>query len=75
MVAQCMGFLLAGFETVQLTLSCMAWDLAQNQKSQEKLIQEVLSVLKESGQLDYDTVQKMPYLECAIKGKHHYNSK
>ena len=66
MIAQCVGFLSAGFETVELTLSCIAWDLAMNTEVQEKLIDDIT---KTAGELNYDTVQEIPFLDCVIKGK------
>ena len=69
MVAQCVGFLLAGFETVQNTLSCISWDLATNPEAQDKLIEEVQECFAKAGGLDYSSVQEIPYLDCVIKGK------
>ena len=68
MVAQCVLFLLAGFDTVQTTLTWASMELVKNPDIQEKLIQDILQAVEKHGQVDYNSVQDMTYLDAVIKG-------
>ena len=69
MVAQCIVFLLAGFDTVQTTLTWAIMELVKNPHVQERLIDDILEGVKKHGQVDYDSVQDMTYLDAVVKGK------
>lgn len=67
-VAQCLLFLVAGYETVATTLSFAAYELMANPQVQEKLFEEISQVSSEigDGQLTYDVLQKMTYLDMVV---------
>lgn len=62
--------LFVGFETSSST-SCFAlYALSLNQNIQEKLRNEVISVLaKHNGEITYDGMQEMKYLQMVIDGE------
>uniref|UniRef100_T1J9R2 Cytochrome P450 n=1 Tax=Strigamia maritima TaxID=126957 RepID=T1J9R2_STRMM len=63
-VAQTILFILAGHESTANTLNFLAYELAQNQDVQEKLIKEVDEVMTHSkGKLLYEGVASMQYLD------------
>lgn len=64
-VAQSILFLIAGYETTSATLSFLAHSLALNTDIQEKLYNEVISILGEES-ANYDNVQKLPYLDMCM---------
>uniref|UniRef100_A0A1B0D3B3 Cytochrome P450 n=1 Tax=Phlebotomus papatasi TaxID=29031 RepID=A0A1B0D3B3_PHLPP len=63
--AQCFIFFFAGFDTVSTALSFLSYELAVNMEVQERLFQEVLETSRELGDktLNYDTIQKMKYMD------------
>lgn len=69
-VAQCMIFFFAGFETLSRAVSFMCHELACNPNIQEKLFAEVdqiASELESNGEkLTYETLQKMKYMEMVV---------
>jgi cytochrome P450 len=56
-------FFVAGFDTTASLLSFLFYTLAIEPDIQQKLYEEVLSY---SGNFDYDSIAKMPYLEGCI---------
>lgn len=68
LVAQCFLFFLAGFDTSSTLLSFVAYELSVNPDIQQKLYEEVLATHKslDSNKLNYDTVQKMKYMDMVI---------
>ncbi|XP_070565769.1 cytochrome P450 3A9-like [Ptychodera flava] len=66
MKAQIMVFLLAAFDTTTNTLAYCCYLLARHPEIQERLIQEVDDALKGETNLDYNSVQKLPYMEMVI---------
>nr|AVL92861.1 CYP450 [Locusta migratoria] len=67
LTAQCAVFLLAGFETSSTTMSFALHELAYHQDIQKRLQQEIdQSLQKSGGQLTYDTVMNMPYLDKVV---------
>ncbi|XP_047000616.1 probable cytochrome P450 6a14 [Schistocerca americana] len=67
LTAQCAVFLLAGFETSSTTMSLALHELAFHQDIQKKLQQEIDEALQKSGgQLTYDNVMNMPYLDKVV---------
>ncbi|GIY17062.1 cytochrome P450 3A13 [Caerostris extrusa] len=67
LVAQCVIFFLAGYDTTASTLSFASYQLALNQSVQDKLREEVDQVIQENnGQLTYEAVQSMKYLDNVI---------
>lgn len=68
--AQVFVFFVAGFETSSSTLSLCLFELARNQDIQNRVKNEIDKVLEmHSGNLTYDCVNDMKYLECCIDGK------
>ncbi|CAG9839043.1 unnamed protein product [Diabrotica balteata] len=67
LVAQCFVFFTAGFETSATTLSFAMLELALNPDIQEKLREEIITVLEDhDGELSYEAVMKMEYAEKVI---------
>ena len=66
MQAQCMAFLLAGYETTSTALSFTAYELALHPDIQQKLQQEIDEHLPEEQLPDYLSVQKMPYMDMVF---------
>ncbi|XP_054713411.1 cytochrome P450 3A8-like isoform X1 [Uloborus diversus] len=67
LIAQCIIFFLAGYDTTASTLSFASYLLALNPDVQEKLIAELDGALKASnGELTYDSLQEMKYLDNVI---------
>ncbi|XP_047117123.1 probable cytochrome P450 6a14 [Schistocerca piceifrons] len=67
LAAQCVVFFLAGFETSSTTMSFALHELALNPDIQKKLQQEVdETIQKSNGQLTYDDVMNMPYLDKVV---------
>lgn len=69
-VAQVILFFVAGFDTSSVTLSFTLFTLASHQDIQGKLRQEIKNVLKKyNGEITYDALQEMKYMEQVINGK------
>ncbi|CAE1295567.1 Cytochrome P450 3A12,Cytochrome P450 3A4,Cytochrome P450 3A40,Cytochrome P450 3A11,Cytochrome P450 3A27,Lithocholate 6-beta-hydroxylase,Cytochrome P450 3A7,Cytochrome P450 3A19,Cytochrome P450 3A21,Cytochrome P450 3A13,Thromboxane-A synthase [Acanthosepion pharaonis] len=64
-IAQCMLFFVAGFETTAGTLSYFAYSMAMNPDVQEKLYQEIKEKLGQEFP-NYDNVQNLSYLEMCM---------
>lgn len=68
--AQAYIFFLAGFETSSTTLSFCLFEIAKNPEIQAKVHEEIDRVLeKHGGQMTYDAVSEMKYLESCIDGE------
>lgn len=68
--AQALLFFVAGFDTSSITLSSFLYEMAVNQDIQDKLRNEITSVLgKYDGKITYDAVYEMPYLNKVLEGK------
>ncbi|GBP17682.1 hypothetical protein EVAR_8671_1 [Eumeta japonica] len=64
LIAQCFIFFAAGFETSATTASFLLYELAKDQKSQERARQEIRDWLhKRDGRLVYECVTELPFLE------------
>lgn len=67
--AQAFVFFAAGFETSSSAMSNALYELALNQKVQDKLREEITSTLaKHGGELKYEHVKDMEYLDKVFKG-------
>ncbi|XP_031553362.1 cytochrome P450 3A24-like isoform X2 [Actinia tenebrosa] len=65
-IAQCFTFILAGYETTSNALAYTSYLLALNPDKQEKLFEEIDSVYDGKGEVTYDLVQNMEYLDMVI---------
>ncbi|KAH9416694.1 hypothetical protein DERP_012162 [Dermatophagoides pteronyssinus] len=72
-VAQCFVFFLAGYETTASTLTFCLFELVSNPAIQDKLYEEVRSVLDKGEALDYNNVMRLPYIDAVISEtlRHH----
>lgn len=68
LAAQAFVFFVAGFETSSTTMGFCLYELALNPNIQELLRTEILGVLKE-GELTYDSLNQMPFLEKVLMGE------
>nr|CAD7419135.1 unnamed protein product [Timema cristinae] len=70
LLAQCLIFFTAGFETSSWTMSFCLHELAVNPDIQQKLREEIDKVLEDhGGELTYDAVQSMTYLGMVVDGQ------
>lgn len=74
LLAQCLLFFSAGFETVSTCLSFTSHELLMNPRVQQTLYDEILEVEQrlEGKPLDYDSLMGMKYLDCVVSS--HYAS-
>lgn len=62
-------FFLAGFETSSTTISFCMYELAKNPEIQQRVHNEIDKILeKHNGQITYESVSEMKYLEYCIDG-------
>lgn len=71
LAAQCFIFFIAGYETSSSTMTFALFELCQHQDIQDKVREEILQTLRKyNGELTYDAVQEMTYMQQVIKGKY-----
>ncbi|KAG6460625.1 cytochrome P450 6B4 [Manduca sexta] len=67
LVAHCVAFFGAGYETSATTSSFTLYELAKHPEIQEKVLQEVDAYFqKNNNQLNYNLVSELPYLDACI---------
>ncbi|KAJ2942965.1 hypothetical protein O0L34_g15155 [Tuta absoluta] len=67
LVAQCVLYFAAGYETSATASSFTLFHLAKNQKIQDRAFKEVDEYLrKKDGLVEYDCVSELPYLEACV---------
>lgn len=67
--AQCFVFFVAGFETSSTTMTFALYELARHKDIQTNVRKEIETVLaKYDGQITYEAIQSMKYLDQVIKG-------
>uniref|UniRef100_A0A1B0D380 Cytochrome P450 n=1 Tax=Phlebotomus papatasi TaxID=29031 RepID=A0A1B0D380_PHLPP len=66
MVAHAITFFLDGFETSSIVLSFTLYELAKNKDVQDKLRSEIRETIKKHGEITFDVVHEMPYLEQVV---------
>ena len=64
-IAQCLGFLLAGHHTTSATLAMACYNLAIHPEVQDKIQKEIDTVCLENA-ADYQSLHKMVYLDAVI---------
>lgn len=68
-IAQTLGFLFAGFDSVASLMCFMAYELAVNPDVQSRLREEIDQVFEETkGNITYEEVLKMKYLDNVVSG-------
>ncbi|XP_014788122.1 cytochrome P450 3A8 [Octopus bimaculoides] len=65
LIAQSVLFLLAGHETTATTLAFLSYSLALHPEIQDRLHQEIVSVLGED-MPDYNNIQRLPFLDMCL---------
>lgn len=65
-IAQAFIFLIAGYETTATILSWAAYELALNPEPQEKLYNEIMAAIDTDGEIDYELLSSLPYLDSVI---------
>lgn len=64
-----MAFFFGGFDTMATALAFASYELALHPDIQDKLHEEIDSVLGKEDEITYDAViNQMPYLDMVIKG-------
>lgn len=65
-----MGFFIAGYESSTAAISSTLYELALNHSIQNRLREEIRNLLtKNNGELTFEDVMTMPYLDAVYKGK------
>ncbi|NWI07563.1 CP3AD protein, partial [Tichodroma muraria] len=65
-LAQAFIFIFAGYEPTSSSLGYLAYELAMHPDVQEKVIQEIDTVLSNKAPLTYDAVMKLEYLDMTV---------
>ncbi|NWW77824.1 CP3A9 protein, partial [Climacteris rufus] len=65
-LAQAFIFILAGYEPTSNTLSFLAYELAVHPDVQQKLVEEIDTVLPNKAPLTYDAIMKLEYLDMTV---------
>ncbi|KAH9528103.1 Thromboxane-A synthase [Dermatophagoides farinae] len=65
-IAQSMVFLLAGYETTASTLTFCMYELAKHPNIQNKLYDEIKTIIDRGETLDFNNIMKLPYLDAVI---------
>lgn len=63
---QTLLFFLAGYDTTNIALSLAAYSLATHPEVQERLFQEIQEKAPNRDSVNYDTVNKMEYLDMVL---------
>uniref|UniRef100_A0A1B0DE53 Cytochrome P450 n=1 Tax=Phlebotomus papatasi TaxID=29031 RepID=A0A1B0DE53_PHLPP len=63
MLAHALTFILDGFETSALVIDSILYELSRNSRVQKKLRQVIEDVRKSEGNLSFDTISDLPYLD------------
>lgn len=71
MAGQAFIFFAGGFESTSTTMSFCMYELAKNQTVQQTVYEEIVAVLENhNGNLTYDSVMDMKYLEQCVNGEY-----
>lgn len=70
LAAQAFIFFIGGYETTSVLLTYTLYELVLNEEIQNKVRKEIEEVVeKHEGNITYQALQDMQYLDCVIKGK------
>lgn len=73
MMIQLLTFFVGSFETSSSTTAFTLLELSQNLNVQDKLRENIRECLKKHGQLTYDAIMEMDYLDWTICGKKYFS--
>jgi cytochrome P450 family 6 len=65
-VAQAFMFFLAGYETSATTLSFCTYELVRSPGIQQRLHDEVVAAFDANGEMEYDVLARLPYLDAVV---------
>ncbi|XP_054158298.1 cytochrome P450 3A56-like [Oppia nitens] len=65
-LAQCVLFLLAGYETTTSTISMVIYNIANSPRVQQKCYEEAKQYYNENKVIDYEVMQNLKYLDAVI---------
>lgn len=66
MLAQGWIFFIGGYETTATALTFCSYELALNQEIQDQLFDEIQSALDSNGDISYENLAKLPFLDSVI---------
>lgn len=65
-MAQGWVFFIAGYETTATTLTFCSYELALHPEVQDRLYEEVQSAVDSDGEISYETLSKLPFLDAVL---------
>ncbi|CAH2107110.1 unnamed protein product [Euphydryas editha] len=67
LIAQCVLFFAAGFETTSTTTSFVLYELAKNKDAQSRVLEEVDNYYKRhDGKIEFECINEMPFLHACL---------
>ncbi|XP_054167328.1 cytochrome P450 3A19-like [Oppia nitens] len=66
MIAQCIMYFVAGYETTTKTISMVIYNIANNPDVQQKLYEEAKQYFIENKVIEFDAIKKLKYLNAVI---------
>lgn len=70
MLSQAVTFFTAGYETTGNLISFTLYELALHPEIQERAREEILEVIEAHGDVTYEAIQEMKYLNMVVAGKY-----
>lgn len=70
MLAQAVGFFGAGQDPVSTLMSLALYELAVNKDIQGRTREEITTLFKKHGEISYECMQEMKYLDMICQGKY-----
>jgi len=74
LISNAMLFFFAGFDTTSTGLSIIAHNLTMHQDVQDKVADEIMTVLGDSDKIRFEDLQKLKYMDMVISECFRYNS-
>jgi len=65
-LANSWDFFTTGYESMATTLSFASYELSRRPEVQEKLYEEIAGAVDSDGEIDYDLLQNMPFLDAVV---------
>ena len=69
LVAQCVLFLMVGYDTTASTLAFSSFLMAKHPQHQQRLRQELNELLKEYGSITYEGIMEAKFLDAVLMGE------